>query len=257
MTPGLRTWGQGAEPALLLHCSLAHSGAWDGVAKALSDILTMTAPDLVGHGRGPDWDRDQDFHDQNTDLAQSLLPDQPCHLIGHSFGATVALRLAERQPDRVKTLTLIEPVLFAAAPDAQRRSISPSANAERAALRQDGDLVEAARAFLGNWGNGTPYDALPPAQQRYMSERMPLIAASYPALHEDRAGLVPGLSRVTMPTLLMSGGASPPVVGAILDRLEDGIAQTHRADIAGAAHMLPITHPTEVAASIRAFIEAV
>ena len=80
---------------------MAHSGAWDGVAHALSDRLHLVAPDLVGHGRGPAWDRAQDFHDQTTEAACGHLPKAPCHLIGHSFGATVALRLALEHPDRV------------------------------------------------------------------------------------------------------------------------------------------------------------
>ena len=44
------------------------------------------------------------------DLLQSAAP-----RYSHSFGATVALRLATLFPDRVRSLTLVEPVFFAAA----------------------------------------------------------------------------------------------------------------------------------------------
>ncbi|MBO6602010.1 MAG: alpha/beta hydrolase [Roseicyclus sp.] len=256
MSGGVRTWGQGPEPALLLHCSLAHSGAWDGVARALSDRMTMTAPDLIGHGRAPDWDRSQDLHDQTTAQVEGLLPDAPCHMIGHSFGATIALRLAERHPACVRTLTLIEPVLFAAvAQDAQDAARATSADqGEEDLPGSDADLVAAARVFLKDWGGGTAYDDLPQAQQAYMSARMPLIAASHRALHHDSAGLLPRLGQVTAPVLLMSGDASPPVVEDILDCLAAGIARSYRARIAGAGHMLPITHPGPVAAEIAAHI---
>ena len=87
-----RRFGHGPRPALAIHCSLAHSGAWRGVGAALSDELTLRAFDLPMHGRSGDWDGQGNIHDVATDMALSLL-EAPMDLIGHSFGATVALRL--------------------------------------------------------------------------------------------------------------------------------------------------------------------
>ncbi len=227
------------------------------MAEALSDHLTLIAPDMIGHGRAPDWDVRQDYHDQATDAVERILPDAPFHLIGHSFGATVALRLAQTHLDRVKTLTLIEPVLFAAAKG------RPGEVAARAALTEMGPALdrgawpEAAAHFLDLWGGGTAFADMPAAQQRYMAERIRLIRASDPALHEDRARLLTRLEAVTMPTLLLSGGASPSVISEILDRLEDGIRDTRRAVVPGAGHMVPITHAEPVAAEIAELIRGV
>lgn len=44
-----REAGHGA-PAILFHCSLAHSGALSGLMAGLGDRLKMRAPDLPGHG---------------------------------------------------------------------------------------------------------------------------------------------------------------------------------------------------------------
>ena len=38
------------QPALLIHCALAHSGAWSGVMARLAHRLDMRAMDLPGHG---------------------------------------------------------------------------------------------------------------------------------------------------------------------------------------------------------------
>ena len=36
----------------------------------------------------------------------------PIHLVGHSYGGAVALRFAMQQPERLRSLVLIEPVAF-------------------------------------------------------------------------------------------------------------------------------------------------
>lgn len=251
MTSFVRHWGQGGQPALLLHCSLAHSGAWDGVARALADRLTLTAPDLVGHGRGPARDAARDYHDHCTEVALAHLPDAPCHLVGHSFGATVALRLALDHPGRVASLTLFEPVLFAAARG------QPGWQAHCAGISGLGPLLDAgqreaaAALFLSHWGGGLPFAAMPPAQRAYMAERIWVVPAGAPALEEDRAQLLPRLGRLRCPVLLIEGAASPPVIAEIQSSLATAIPQARRVLIGGAGHMAPITHPAEVAREIR------
>jgi lipase len=49
-----------------------------------------------------------------VDLLQDQAQGQPVDVIGHSFGGTVALRLAVERPDLVRSLVLIEPVFVAA-----------------------------------------------------------------------------------------------------------------------------------------------
>lgn len=256
MTTNARHWGQGGDPALLLHCSLAHSGAWDGVARALSDRLRLTAPDLVGHGRGPARDPARDYHDHCTEVALAYLPTAPCHLIGHSFGATVALRLALDHPERIATLTLIEPVLFAAARGGPDWAAHVAAMAGIGPLLAAGDAVGAARDFLAQWGGGGPLDAMPSAQRAYMIDRIWVIPASAPALEEDSSLLLPRLGQLTCPVLLIEGETSPPVIAEIQSALASAIPQARSAVIPGAGHMAPITHPAEVAGAIAAFLDA-
>ncbi|MBC7676775.1 MAG: alpha/beta fold hydrolase, partial [Rhodoferax sp.] len=114
-----RVWDKGgARPVLALHCSLAHAGAWSGLVDHLSGV-TVTALDQPGHGRAADWDGVTDLHGLTTrlsiEMAEAMGGGIPIDVIGHSFGATVALRMALERPDLVRSLVLIEPPLFAAA----------------------------------------------------------------------------------------------------------------------------------------------
>lgn len=248
----VKTWGQGPETALLLHCTLAQGGAWAGVARHLRDGLTLIAPDLPAHGAGPAFDPARDFHDQATEVAARHLPDTPSHLIGHSFGATVALRLALDHPERVKTLTLIEPVLFCAATGPGRAAHDAHIAGVPTALAQ-GDKATAARIFLSLWGS-EPFEAMPASRQRYMTDRIWIPGASEPALVADRAQVLPRLGQLACPTLLLHGAQSPPVIAEIISHLVQALPYAHAQGLEGTAHMAPLTHPNLTAQAIAEFI---
>jgi lipase len=246
VTLRIRTFG-GAPRMVALHCALAHGGAWAGLG------LPVLAPDLPGHGGSPDWVGT----DYQTDCTRAVLAlmDGPMAVVGHSSGAVIALRVALERPELVRSLTLIEPVLFAAARAAGSPAFADHLQqfAPVAQAFADGDMMAAAAAFHGVWGVGT-FAALPTDARAAMAARMPLIAAMNGALTEDNGGLLTymRLESLGIPVLLLEGDKSPPVIAAIQDELERRLPQVKRQVIAGAAHMLPITHAVPVAAAIKA-----
>lgn len=254
----LREFGVG-RPVLALHCSLAHGGAFAGLSAALEGWQVI-APDLPGHGRSPQWAGKGDLHDEATRGALDLLRGfgRPVPVIGHSFGATVALRLALEMPDLVERLVLFEPVLFSAAraaggPAFRDHLQGHSAFAE--ALRA-GDRRAAAAAFQAIWGTGQAFDQLPENQQNYITDRIHLIEAQNSVLIDDNASLLDHgrLESLGLPVLLVEGASSPPIIGAIHDELARRLPQVSRARVDGAGHMLPITHAADCAALIRNFL---
>jgi len=110
----VRQFGHGPRKVLALHCTIAHSGAWRGLAGEMDAEATFITPDMLSHGRSPDWDGQGDFQDRSVAAVQHLLS-EPMDVIGHSFGGTMALRLAVEHPELVRSLTMIEPVFFAVA----------------------------------------------------------------------------------------------------------------------------------------------
>ena len=259
MTLNIRTFGAGPRQAVALHCSLAQGGAWAGVAAGLPGV-TLHAPDLPGHGRSPDWDRQGDLHDATTRAVLALLTGAPVDLIGHSFGATVALRIALERPDLVRTLTLVEPVLFAAAKAAGSPAYAAfhALSAPFDAEFRSGHKRKAAEAFQAVWGGDVALSQMPLHMQTYITDRIDLIPAGFPALDGDSAGLLGHgrLEALGLPVLLLEGAQSPAVIGAIQHELARRLPQARRLRVAGAAHMLPITHPAEVARAIAELMAA-
>ncbi|WP_112311733.1 alpha/beta fold hydrolase [Pseudogemmobacter bohemicus] len=255
----VRRLGSGPRPLLALHCSLAHGGAWAPLAQLMPERVVI-APDLPGHGQSAP-PGEADFHALSTGIAAELAAEigagVPVDLIGHSFGGTVALRLALEHPGLVRSLTLVEPVLFAAARGTARFTQNFTEQARIAALVAT-DSMAAAAEFHAEWGGGMPFAALPERQCRYMAERMYLVTGPGPVLMEDAAGLLaPGrLEALDIPVLLAEGCESPGVVRVINDGLADRIPGANRLRVDGAGHMLPITHPQPLADTLHALLAA-
>lgn len=244
----------GARPVLALHCSLAHGGAWSGLAAGLQGV-TVTAPDLPGHGQSGGWDGQSDLHALATriagEMARSLGQGHPIDVMGHSFGATVALRLALEQPGLVRSLILFEPVLFAAA-RAAGAACWPAFLAEHQevfALNRSGRPEAATARFHATWGGETPFDELPERQRRYMSDRIGLVVAQDATLLNDSAAMLRamGLEALTLPVLLAEGANSPPVIPAICGELARRMPLVRHITLPEANHMLPITRARALA----------
>jgi len=249
-----RSFGSGRRQVLAVHCSLAHSGTWRGVAAALEDEVTLTAFDMLTHGRSPDWDQQGDFQLRNVDAGLSLLT-QPMDLIGHSFGATVALQMAVQRPELVRSLTLIEPVFFVAVQDPDiLQELEQQDQPFRKALNA-GDTALAARLFNRMWSSGAPkWPDLPEATRAAMTRAISIVPACDQAILKDRAGLLApgGMDRLAMPVLLLRGSDTNPVIAAVNTALVGRLPNGRSTVIDGAGHMVPISHPFEVAACLRA-----
>lgn len=261
--PPFRVWNRGgARQVLALHCSLAHSGAWQGLAERLEGV-TVTATDQPSHGRAPDWDGRTDLHGLSTRLsiamAEELGQGAPIDLMGHSFGATIALRIALQRPDLVRSLTLIEPVIFAAARSAEDPAYEPfkASHLAFAAMVKAGQPEAAAAMFHGMWGTGSRFADLTEKSRLYMVNRIHLIVAQNPVLLEDAAGMLHfmGLESVGVPVLLIEGAISPPIIGAVHTELARRLPNVSRLSVQGAGHMVPITHPEIVAPAVQLHLD--
>lgn len=238
--------GQGM-PRLFVHCSLGRGLSLAPLAEALPEGAN-TFFDLPGHGKSGPWNGTE-YQSDVANIAGHLA-EGPTHVIGHSFGATVALRLAVERPEKVARLTLIEPVFFAAANDAKASAAHRAAFAPFVEAFEAGDLDRASAVFTQMWGAGPAWANLPDRHRALIRSQIHLVAAAAPAIEDDVHGLVARLSTVRCPVDLIEGGRSQPIMQAIMDGLAASLPNTTRRRIAGAGHMVPITHPNEVAKAL-------
>ena len=200
--------GDTDRPAIGLHCMMGSSGLFEPLAARLDGLVDLQAFDFPGHGRSPGWVPPEgiDLHTFVTRHAAGLI-ERPVDLIGHSFGATVALRIAVGAPHAVRSLTLVEPVLFAAAPPA-------AAEAEYARLapfEATDDWDGMLRQFLGDWGAPGDIPTEGPKADRLRAQ-MRMVVDTNAGLMSDRASILrpDGLEGVDVPVMLIAGEASPP-----------------------------------------------
>jgi pimeloyl-ACP methyl ester carboxylesterase len=106
-----RDWGGDGTPVVLLHGLASNARIWDGVAQRLAGAgRRVVALDQRGHGGSEQPAGGYDFATVCRDLAAALdaLGLERPVLVGHSWGANVALQYAAERPEAVAGLVLVD-----------------------------------------------------------------------------------------------------------------------------------------------------
>ena len=219
----VRTIGRGPR-LVLIHGSVTNSATWSR-QRPLAEQFTLIIPDRPGYA--PNEPLAQiDFEEQAAELAP-LLGDGS-HLLGFSYGGVISLLLAAREPQRVRSLAVIEPPCFSVA-----RGV-PAVEAivaEMSAIWTAGitDAAVFLRRFSAAFGPSgqVPARVLPGREQgvrALMAERGPW-EAEIPLAE---------LRPQPFPKLVCSSG-SHPAFEAVCDALERGLG-ARRLVLPGAGH---------------------
>ncbi len=125
-----RSGGDGESGALLLHGLVATGDVFGDTADALATECRVVVPDLLGFGRSLD-EGESDFgteaHLAALDLAVSeLLGDRPIDVVAHSMGSALALRWADRHPERVHRVVCIGAPMWSSSSKAAERIAATS-----------------------------------------------------------------------------------------------------------------------------------
>lgn len=247
-------------PVVALHSSASTGGQWKALAAALPGRAVFT-PDLPGYGRASFRDSARDNTGSLADDAAAVLrtlgAQAPAfHLVGHSYGGAVALKIALGQPQRVLSLTLIEPVLFHLLPlsgsdEDMRlyRGILGVRDRLRGAVAA-GWPAHGMSAFVDFWNGAGSWDHADAEQRQRLAAQARSVLRNFTACFGE-SWPVSEVSRLAMPLLTITGSESPAVGQRLTDKLVDAAQQVTAARLFGAGHMAPLTH----AATVNALIE--
>jgi len=242
--------GQG-ETVLLLHGSASTSAIWRHTARTLQSFYHVVAPDLIGYGRSPAWPADVPYSvEAEIHALQALLPCCAAnyHLVGHSYGGLTALMLALASPTRVLTLTLIEPVFFAALRYHDDKTAYRGFSEVRDTFLSKlagGDVETAMRGFTCFWTGDGAWERMPDDIRKDLMEQAGKIALDWHSSFAAEADLN-GLASLGPRTLLLYGDHSPAPMLRLIDALHALMPGSTLTPVPGAGHLLPVTHAAAV-----------
>lgn len=260
LAPFFREAGSGPG-VVCLHSNASTSGQWRALMENLAPRFHVLAADSYGAGKSPPWptDRPIGLRDEVALLEPVFArAGEPFTLVGHSYGAAVALIAAVRQPDRVRAVALYEPTLFAVVdaespPPNDADGIRNAVAAAVAALEAH-DPDGAAKCFIDFWMGTGAWDQTPEQRKGPIAASVASIRGWAHALFGEPTPLQ-AFSKLNVPVLYMIGTSSPAASRGVARLLTRVLPRVEVVEFAGLGHMGPVTHPEVVNEAIRRFLE--
>lgn len=149
----VRELGGAGTPLVVLHGLLGSSRNWQSAGVAMAERgYRVLAPDLRNHGASP-WGEDCSYAAMAADVIAFLEKASfgPVHLLGHSMGGKVAMRLVMDRPDLVARLTVVDiaPRIYA---DRIRQEFTGMNALDLSAIKSRKDAEEKLSSSVPEWG---------------------------------------------------------------------------------------------------------
>ena len=267
-------YGDG-EIVLFVHGSASDARSWQGQVDFFRERARVVTYSRRYHHPnpppGPTTVYDMRTHVDDLAALIAALGDKPLRLVGHSYGAYVALMYALREPRNIARLVLAEPPvipLFTGFPPsaagfantlftrpllafAIARFLAFGLRPAVAAVSKDDQAAAIAhftRAVLGR----SRARALTPARQEQVRANF-----SKAELLSDRVFEpldAQALSNLQLPVLLVTGARSPALFRRLSDGLADLLPSSVRIMIPGASHDMHEAAPAAFNPSVAAFL---
>lgn len=252
--------GNGTVPLVLVHGSWGSHHDWDLVVPRLADAFRVLTYDRRGHSHSERPTGQGSMREDVADLAALIehLGLVPAWVVGNSFGASIALRLAGTHPKLLRGLIGHEPPLFslladdpAFAPLLEEVRQRMGAVVERITA---GDHAGAAEQFVETvaLGPGT-WAQVPPEARQTLIENAPTFLDE--ARDPEQLGFdLAWLRRFSKPVLLTLGDESPPPFAPVVAKLAGAIPRAEVVTLPGAGHIPHATHPKPYVETMMSFM---
>ncbi|MGB6501244.1 MAG: alpha/beta hydrolase [Thermoplasmata archaeon] len=253
--------GRSGDPTVLVHGSWADHSTWTRVVAPLASSLHLMTYDRRGHGSSTGPRRANPVRDDVADLAFLLesVDLYPAHVIGHSYGGAVALRLALDRPELVRSVAVHEPPFLSLLEGAEGKS-SPDATEARFEIRRlqglarSGRHEETAQQFAERFDSGPgAWNRLDPAARSSFTRHAPQWADEM----DDPDATTPSrseLATLDLPVLLTTGERSLPLFHEIEGELRRALRNAVARVLPGTGHVPHLTDPEVYAGAIATFL---
>jgi pimeloyl-ACP methyl ester carboxylesterase len=250
--------GEGA-PVVLVHGSWGDHHNWDPVVPGLARTFRTLTYDRRGHSQSERLASQGSIEEDVADLALLITSQHlaPAHIVGNSFGASIALKLALERPDLLASLTVHEPPLIGLlGNDPGLSAVQRRIEAVIATLRS-GRTALGAQQFVETVALGPGmWDKLPSE----MRQTFVFNAPTWLDEMNEQSAFVLDLGRLSAldrPVLISRGDRSPPFFGPILDTVAQAVPHARRHTYNGAGHAPHLTHPDHFVRVVGGFIGSV
>ena len=240
--------GTGEPPLVLLPGGLTGWQSWLPLVPELSanrSVVRMqpicNAEGLAGRPGDPAYDAEIERESIGMTLEQAGVSEM--HLVGWSNGGRIALDFALAHPERIVTLTLVEPAAYWLVMDQDESARSFHQYLVRLAGREltDRDLCEfLVRAGLGS--EDTDFAALP--QWDFWSSCRQALSWGGEKMTDSAAAGIEGFERLNVPTLVIRGGSTSPWLHGVAEHLVRKMPEAKLVELDG-GHACILEHPEE------------
>ena len=258
--PFVRDAGSGPG-VVCLHSNASSSSQWRGLMELLAPRFRVLAPDSYGSGKSPEWPSDRQISlADEVALIEPVLRDagSPLTLVGHSYGAAIALRAALERPARIRNLVLYEPTLFslvdAEAPPPNAADGIRQAVADAALALDRGDRGRAAEAFIDYWMDEGTWQKMPEPRRQPITASAVNVRRWAHALFTEPTPLQ-AFRTLDVPVLFLVGGQTTESARGVARLLLGALPRVEVLEFPELGHMGPVTHPERVNAAIARFLE--
>ena len=246
------------EPIILVHSAPGTVAQWRLLSNVLQDAYQLLAVNLRGVGASEPWHgRRRLTVDDDASVVRRLMNgrDAAVHLVGHSYGGAVCLRVALATPgQQIRTMTLIEPMVYPLLRAAGHDGLFAEAVDPVEAFR----TAQTAPAIESAWQKATDryhgagaWTALPELVRTTLLARTPIVVERCHALLSNSTSAA-DLRSLAVNTLVLCGERTCEPERRLSEIVSSLIQGSAFQMIKAAGHMSPLTHPIEVATAIRA-----
>lgn len=248
-------------PLVFVPGSYSTPAAWRPIQKYLPDRYRFISFSLCGYGATKEtrsWDDCGPEHQLSLLEAVARQVGEPCHLVGHSFGASVAMLGAMDQRIDVLSIALFEANPLALLLESDRPQLFDEMQGMRQAFEQayrDGEPDAAAR-IIDYWGGTGTYSALPGPVRDYCRSTAYANALDW---HGWSDLMVPSeeYAKFQAPALVVRGAQASDAMVEITNVLAASLPDRQAHVVDGAGHFLISTHAKQCAELLRDFLETV